>query len=106
MAERKSTRKFAARAEEILSQQAAGERPQGLADLMGEGTATGKPASRQTGKPADARESEQTPRVRLEVRIPEDLSEALRAYVHTHRTSKAQAVTEALKKFLEGERSG
>jgi hypothetical protein len=106
MAERKSTRKFAARAEEILSQPAAGERPQGLADLMGEGTAAGKPSNRQAGKPVDERPSEQTPRVRLEVRIPEDLSEALREYVHTHRTSKAQAVTEALQKFLEGERSG
>src|SRR5688500_4148822 len=105
MAERKPARKFAARAEEILSQQAAGERPQGLADLMGEGHATGLPASRQAGKPADTREDEQTRRVRLEVRIPEELSEALREYVHAHRTSKAQAVTEALQKFLEGERS-
>ena len=57
MAERKPTRKFAARAEEILSQQAAGERPQGLADLMGEGHAAGLPASRQAGKPADERAS-------------------------------------------------
>jgi hypothetical protein len=106
MAERKSTRKFAARAEEILSQQAAGERPQGLADLMGETHATGLPASRLTGKPVDNQEHEQARRVRLEVRIPEDLSEDLREYVHAHRTSKAQVVTEALQKFLAGERSG
>ena len=67
------------------------------------------PAYRQAGKPVSRPtngQAEQTPRVRLEVRIPEDLSEALREYVHAHRTSKAQAVTEALQKFLEGERSG
>jgi hypothetical protein len=106
MAERKHPRKFAARAEEILSPQAAGERPRGLADLMGENPAAGKPVSRQAGKQADELEPEQAARVRLEVRIPEDLSEALREYVHAHRTSKAQAVTEALEKFLAGEGSG
>jgi hypothetical protein len=103
MAERKQARKFASRAEEILSQNMAGDRPKGLADLMGEGHDTGLTGNRYTGKPVDSRESEQTPRVRLEVRIPEDLSEALRDYVYAHRTSKAQAVTEALRIFLAGQ---
>jgi hypothetical protein len=100
MAERKQARKFAFRAEEILSQDMAGDRPKGLADLIGEGHNTGLPGNRYTGKPVYGRESEQTPRVRLEVRIPEDLSEVLRDYVYAHRTSKAQVVTEALRIFL------
>jgi hypothetical protein len=100
--QKKATRKFASRAEAILMQDKGGERPKGLADLMGEGGGTGLPVDRQAGKPVDQQANPENHRVRLEVRIPEDLSEALRDYVHAHRTSKAQAVTEALRRFLEG----
>jgi hypothetical protein len=103
MAERSKTRRFASRAEAILAQDPARERPTGLADLIGEGEGSDLTDSRQAGKPVEPEQSAEAPRVRLEVRIPEELSEALREYVYTHRTSKAQAVTEALRQFLEGQ---
>ena len=84
-------------------QDKSGERPKGRADLMGESSNAGLPVGRQAGKPVDQQASPENHRVRLEVRIPEDLSEALGDYVHEHRTSKAQAVTETLRRFLEGQ---
>lgn len=88
---------FSSRAQKILGRTEAGEalRPASLSELMEEDD--GLPESRQDGKTED----QEVEKVRLEARIPEALSETLRAYVYQHRSSKAAVVAEALQAFFE-----